>query len=94
VEISGSVAAGEVTYSIRDAGIGFDMRFADKLFKVFERLHPSGNFDGHGVGLAIVARMVRRHGGRVWAHGAVGKGATFFFTVPVLDGNHVRAEKS
>jgi signal transduction histidine kinase/predicted transcriptional regulator len=94
VEVSGSVAAGEVTYSVRDAGIGFDMRFADKLFKVFERLHPSGNFDGHGVGLAIVARMVRRHGGRVWAHGAVGKGATFFFTVPVLDGNHVRAEKS
>jgi signal transduction histidine kinase len=94
VEISGSVAAGEVTYSIRDTGIGFDMRFADKLFKVFERLHPSGNYDGHGVGLAIVARMVRRHGGRVWAHGAVGKGATFYFTVPVLDGTHVRAEIS
>lgn len=82
VEISGFEGVGEVTYSVRDEGIGIDMRFADKLFRVFERLHPSDQRAGHGVGLAIVARMVRRHGGRVWAQGAPGKGTAFHFTVP------------
>jgi signal transduction histidine kinase len=82
VEVGGSRGSNENVYYVRDAGIGFDMRFAEKLFKVFERLHASEGYDGHGVGLAIVARMVRRHGGRYWAQGAVGKGATFFFTVP------------
>jgi light-regulated signal transduction histidine kinase (bacteriophytochrome) len=86
VEIGGSVAGNEATYYVRDEGVGFDMRFLDKLFRVFERLHSADSYPGHGVGLAIVARMVRRHGGRVWAQGAVGKGATFYFTVPVLEG--------
>lgn len=81
IEVGGSLGSNEVMYFVRDEGIGFDMRFADKLFKVFERLHPGERYSGHGVGLAIVARMVRRHGGRVWAQGAVGKGATFYFTV-------------
>ena len=81
VEVGGSPGSNEIVYFVRDQGIGFDMRFVEKLFKVFERLHASDDYEGHGVGLAIVARMVRRHGGRVWAQGAVGKGATFYFTV-------------
>jgi light-regulated signal transduction histidine kinase (bacteriophytochrome) len=81
VEIGGSVASNEVVYYVRDNGIGFDMRFAEKLFRVFERLHASDGYEGFGVGLAIVSKMVRRHGGRYWAQGAVGKGATFYFTV-------------
>jgi signal transduction histidine kinase len=81
VEVGGHFGANEVVYFVRDEGIGFDMRFAEKLFRVFERLHAAEGYEGHGVGLAIVARMVRRHGGRVWAQGAAGKGATFYFTV-------------
>ena len=82
VEVGGHATETEVTYFVRDQGIGFDMRYADKLFKLFERLHAGEDHEGHGVGLAIVARMVRRHGGRVWAQGAMNKGATFHFSLP------------
>jgi len=81
VEIGGNPGSNETVFFVRDHGIGFDMRFAEKLFKAFERLHVADGYEGHGIGLAIVARMVRRHGGRYWAQGAIGKGATFFFTV-------------
>ena len=92
VEVGGSASEAETTYFVRDDGVGFDMRFADKLFKVFERLHPAQQYEGQGVGLAIVARMVRRHGGRVWAQGAVGKGATFYVSLPARNGaEHGRA---
>lgn len=82
IMINGWSETAENVYCVRDNGVGFDMKWVDRVFNILERLHPAEKFEGCGVGLAIVKRIIQKHNGRVWAESELNEGSAFYFTLP------------
>ena len=88
ISFSSEIIDGKTVYCIEDNGVGFDMRYVEKLFTPFQRLHSSDEFDGNGIGLATAERVIKRHGGKIWATSEIGKGSKFYFTFSREVKNH------
>ncbi len=91
IEISSVLAGGEWVFSVKDNGIGFDMKYANQIFEIFKRLNSNHAYTGTGVGLAVCKKIVERHGGKIWVESEPGSGTTFSFTLPALQEKRLRS---